>query len=711
MWLPEWYDANVHIEYSIFMIFSRRALYATVFGLLFLAGCHQPTPTDIVRDKVQKAVEKNKNSLADFGTLTSKNSTLTGNDAQGRPLWSLQFALGKIRNDNSNASRNGDLQNAKAVLFRDGKPQTTFSARKIRFFDGPKGLAMTLSEGVQATTQNIAIQSKNAKSSTRTKSSTQSAPSQPQLRQPTPAQLPVRMTTRQLQIDLGTKQVRADSPVTMTQGKTVVVAQKLSADTALAVARATDGVVATSPQGRTTSQNAVWSWAKNQAQMSGEVTVSRGETKLVGDVLDADAIGKRGTLKGKNGVSATSPQGQAKAQRLLYNWNEGRISAVGGVSMQKDGAVLRAQQVDSDDKLQRAQASGEVVLTRGDATVTAARLEAFDKMSRVVATNGVTLTRAGEMLSANGATFWLNEKRATASGNVRLTRIDAILTADRAEYSSRNGQATASGDVTIRRQGAVLKAGRATYWAQSGRAAASGGVTLVRGDVTINASRVEAENISDKSEAQIVAIGSVRAQRDGATVRGERVTWNHRGAVATGNVSLQKSGNTLGGARLEADAQFARAFLSGGVSGNLSNGAIFSARSMIWNRVLDGRVLPRNGRVTAQGGVLLRRAGLVLRASNLDAMGDGQSVLLSGGVVADGKDGAQVRSQSARYDAAKGQIVAQGDVWYKDASGNRLHGTHLVARLKGNTFQDATLQNVQGSGNSQIFSSKSLFGN
>ena len=131
---------------------------------------------------------------------------------------------------------------------------------------------------------------------------------------------------------------------------------------------------------------------------------------------------------------------------------------------------------------------------------------------------------------------------------------------------------------------------------------------------------------------------------------------------------------------------------------------------MHWVRVLNGRVLPQNGRVTARGGVEMRRQGVVLRAPNLDASGDGRNAFLTGGVVATGKDGAEVRSQTARYNASSQTIVAQGDVWYKDAGGNRLHGTNLVARLVGNTFKDATMDDVRGKGHSKIFSDKTLFG-
>ncbi len=688
------------------MIFSRRVALGTLCSLLALAGCHQPSATDVVRERVQNAVEKNKDAIQDFGTLVTKNSKLTGNDAQGRPLWSLQFKLGQIHNEsdaNSNATRHGDLQNAHATLYRDGKPETTFSAQKIKFSDSPHGLLMTLSDGVQATTQPSALTNAKPNAKPDAKSSTRSATLPVQT-------LPVQMKTAQLQIDVGARHLSSDSLVTMTQGQTVVVAQKMTADTSLAVAHATNGVVATSPQGRITAQNAVWSWGKGRAQATGNVTISHNQTQLVGQTLDADSTGGRGALSGKNGVTATSPQGAAKADRVLYNWNAGRVSAVGGVTMQKEGSTLRASQIDSDDKLNAATASGEVVLTRGDATVRATHLQAFDKMTRVVATNGTTVQRPGETLNADNATVWLNEKRATANGNVSLTRADGTLTANRADYDSASAYATASGDVVIRHQGATLKADHAEYWTQSGRAIGTGNVSLLRRDVTVDANRVEAENVSDQNKTQIVATGDVHARANQGTIRGQRVTWNNRGAVATGDVTLQRSGNTLRGQRLETDAQFNSATLSGGVSGDLSSGGTFSGNAMHWVRVLDGRILPQNGRVTARGGVEMRRQGVVLRAPDLDASGDGKNVLMSGGVVATGKDGAEVRSQTARYDASRQTIVAQGDVWYKDAGGNRLHGTNLVARLVGNTFKDATLDNVRGKGHSQIFSGKTLFG-
>ena len=652
-------------------------------GALLLAGCGARAPQDAVRDKVKNAVEKSKDSLGDFGTILSKNSKLTGNDAQGRPLWSLQFGTGKVSNsdDAQGLSRRGDLENASAILFREGRAETSLKADKINFSDGAEGLTMTLSGRVQAHRVLDA-------------------------RQKTPLQI----ATKSLEVDVGRRQFRADSPVTMTQGQTVVVAQKMTADTSLSVARATNGVVATSPQGRVSSQNAVYSWAKNRAQMSGNVSISRGATRLFGQTLDADTDGARGTLSGKNGVTATSAQGQAKAPRVLYNWKAGRISAIGGVSMRQDGALLQARQIDSDDKLNRATATGNVVLTRGDATVRAARLQAFDKMTRIVATDGVTVVRPNETLSANGATVYLDEKRAVANGNVRLARADSVLTSERANYNLASGVATATGNVSIRRQNATLKANQIEYSMQSGRAIGSGAVSLTRSDINVVANRVEAENLSDRTRTQIVAIGDVRARAKDGTIRGDRVVWSDRGAVASGNVELQKSGNVLSGARLETDAQFARAVLSGGVSGVLSNGARFSGRALTWNRVLDGRVLAQNGRVVARGGIVLRRGGIVLRALNLDATGDGSEVFLSGGVEATGKDGANVCAQTARYSAARATIVAPGEVWYKDAAGNRLQGRNFQAKIVGGTLQNVTLEKVKGQGNSQLFSGKTLFG-
>ncbi|HVF85048.1 MAG TPA: hypothetical protein VM821_03620, partial [Abditibacteriaceae bacterium] len=146
------------------------------------------------------------------------------------------------------------------------------------------------------------------------------------------------------------------------------------------------------------------------------------------------------------------------------------------------------------------------------------------------------------------------------------------------------------------------------------------------------------------------------------------------------------------------------------VRGSLVNGSTFSADALRWNRVLENRVLPNNGRIAARGGVVLRKQGIVIRGANLDAAGDGRNVVLSGGVVATGQDGAQVQAQSARYDAARGTIVANGNVSYRDAAGNRLRGSDLVANIAGNTFKNATLNNVQGKGTSQILSGKTLFG-
>ena len=670
------------------MIFSRRVVLGCSFLLLGVSGCNSRAPQDMVRDQAKKVVEQNKDALQDFGTITTKNSKLIGNDAKGRPLWMLQFQVGQIHNGKTDENgkaiepRHGDLNNASAALYREGQPETTFRASKIVFTDTPKGLVMTMSGAVQAHTA-----ASKAK-----------------------AGAPVDLKTEHVQVDVNTRQLHTDSPVTMTQGQTVVTAQKLAADTALTLARVSGGIVANSPQGRIVAQNAVWSWGKGRAQATGNVVVSRDQTRLTGQTLDADANGARGSLSGAGGVSATSPQGQARAQRVLYDWRAGAVSVVGDVSMQKDGATLRAAQIDSDDKLNHAQARGSVVLTRGDATVTAERLEAFDRMTRVVASRGATMKRPNETLRANDATIWLDEKRAVASGGVTLTRNDGTLTADRAQYWSDSGRATASGNVLIHRQNATLKADSADYWSKDGRAVGNGDVTLVRNDVTIVANHVEAANISNAAQTRIVATGDVRARTKDGTMRGQRVTWNGKNAVATGGVSLQKSGNVLNGQRLETDAKFGTALLSGGVSGSLVNGSTFSANQMRWNRVLDNRVLPNNGRIAARGGVVLRKQGVVLRGANLDASGDGKNVLLSGGVVATEQDGARVEAQTARYDAARATIVANGDVSYRDAAGNRLRGSDLVAHIAGNTFKNATMNNVQGKGTSQILSGKTLFG-
>ena len=701
-----------------------------------LGGCFAPQEQSAQqsRDEARRVAQESKavvsksNDAFGQGVITTKDSTLQGNDAKGRLQWRLSFKEGRLNNaagttKSSSSTRSGDLLGANAELFKNGKTESVFRAAKMKFDDTQRGLMLTMTGGVGVQT------SAQAKAKSAQAKSAQKILSEK-----------VNISAPTVSVDVKARKMRASGGVRMTQGKTSIAAPQLAADTGLSIARIGGGIVANAPQGRISAQNAVWNWKTRRVQANGKVEVSplnnatsKG-AKISGARLDADTNASRGSLSG--GVRASSADGAtANANRVLFNWQNNTISARDDVTLQKDGATVRAARIDTDSQLNRAQATGGVTLQKDGATIFAANVDAFERATRVVASGDVRATRAGETLRANRATVWINEKRANASGNVTLARADGTLRADNASYWQdgratangnvklvrpdatiradkaqywTDGRAVANGDVTLTRAGATLRADNAQIW-KSGRAIASGGVRLVRDDVTILAPRLESENISDKTRTRVLASGGVVTRGRGGEVRAQSVTWSNAGAIANGGVRLIRGGNTLRGARLQSDAAFAKVVVSGNVGGTLSNGATFTSGALQWTRVQNGKTLANNGRVVAQGGVTMRQNNLRLRGARLNASGDGRNATLSGNVVADDSKGATVRAQTVRYDAANQKIFASGQVFYRDANGNTLRGTNLIARIVGGSLKDATMLNVRGTTNFNLFQDSKLF--
>ena len=653
-----------------------------------------------VADDSKVAIESHKNALGE-GVITTKNSTLQGNDAQGRLLWRLNFKEGRLNGANgdttsiSAAPRTGDLIGANATLYRNGREESSFKAKKMTFTSTPRGLMLTMSGGVNVSTVTTNLNA-NATSSTRISST--------RVR-------PVQIAAPVVRVDVQARKVRAEGGVRMTQDKTVVTAKQVAADTGLTIARAGGSVVGVAPGGKIRAQNAAWNWKTGRVQATGGVTVSsaqNGGAKLSGAILSADTNANRGEISG--GVRAVSGDGgQARAGRVIFNWASNSVVARDGVTLQKDGATLRAARIDSDSNLGSARASGGVTLQKDGATVSASTLQAFDRATRIEASGDVRVTRDNSTLTAARADVWLNEKRAVASGNVTLTRADSTVRADRVQ-GWQDGRVVASGDVTLQRAGATLRANNMQGW-QSGRAIATGDVRLTRDDVTMTAPRVESANIGGAKTNRVLASGGVTARGRGGEIRAQKVTWGNGQAVASGDVRLSRDGNTIRGAHLTTDQNFAQAVLSGDVNGTMKNGARFSSSNLTWTRLQNGKTLPRNGRIVAQNGVTLRQKTLTLRGARFEANGDGSEARVSGGVVATDSKGAQVRAQNAIYNAATGKIIARGDVFYRDASGNTLRGTDLEARVVGGSLQGATLNNVTGLSKAKLFEGKTLFGN
>jgi len=482
----------------------------------------------------------------------------------------------------------------------------------------------------------------------------------------------VSLQSAQMQVDVKARRVVAQKGVTMKSRGATVTAATMSADSALGIANLGGGLKLVSPQGEARADSGVWNWQSGRAQAKGHVVLTHDGTTLTGSTLNADTNAARGTLAGD--VRAVSSDGEARAAELKYNWKTGSLVARGGVSLTKGGATLRAARIDADDKLGNAVASGDVVLVKDDTTIRAGRLEARDKMTRAVASGGVFVTRADETLRAAKAVVWIGEKRAQASG-----------------------------DVIVTRAGSTMRAAAATVWMNQKRAVATGDVRLARGDLAVRAARVEATNWGERATLRLAASGDVRAQNADGAVRAARVNWGGGRVVASGGVSLRRGENTLRGEKLESDDRFRAAKLEGDIGGGFAGGGTVSARTLFWRA--EGN--SSRGKITGTGGVRVRRDDLTLRADNFETSGDGARATLTGNVVVTRDDGSTVRAPKVRYDKGAQKIWATGGVSYADPKrGLRQTGKTLVADLK---LQQATLTDVEGSGRMNMLSNKKLF--
>jgi lipopolysaccharide export system protein LptA len=242
-------------------------------------------------------------------------------------------------------------------LYREGKPHSTFRAPRINLVYAERGVMMTMTGGVKMRTPGT-WNSKDKKKL-----------------QPLASRGPIELVTPQVNVDVKAREVRADKGVVMTQGKTRVAARQLFADTELAAARLNGNIKASAPEGTMNAERATWNWRSGQAVAQGKITIVHDGTTLTGTRLDAIRTVRAVSFQG--GVRAASSEGQASANRVLYNWKENTLSARQDVTLQKEDGSLRAARIDTDDKLRSATASGGVTLRKGDATLTAAQVTAF----------------------------------------------------------------------------------------------------------------------------------------------------------------------------------------------------------------------------------------------------------------------------------------------------------------------------------------------
>lgn len=529
-----------------------------------LSGCGGGARDDsdvqkITQDRIKKDAGAAKKQLNQLQGVTMKGGELSGGDAQGRPLWRVSAKQIRVFNepsadqpmtdkkgdgeDSEVENEDGDkdtqdkikqlsaqpkraeLTDARAMLYKEGKLDSTFLAPRVIIHYTPAGARIQLTGGVQAKTEGGWTGERGA----------------------------VSMTAPRAELNVKDRKVWASGGVRMVQGqgaeRIYASSSQLKADVGLKTTQLLGEVKGSSAEGQFSAQQAAWNWETHRASASGAVTAKHEKMTVTGSRLEADTAAGRGVLSG--GVRAVGEQGKATASSVRYDWKNHTILASGGVLLVKDGTTLRAGQINSDDKFENAVASGAVTLKKDDTTLRAGRVQVKGKGDTATASGGVTLVKGDAQISAATATAYnIGEKNAnvTASGDVRVRRGDITLLASRAQASGLQDKSTlrvvASGGVYARNSDGAVRAGSATYG--GGRIVGSNGVTLYREGHRLSGSRL----VCDDKFTTATLTGSINGRlANGGTVAAKQMIYRkNQGLVATGGVAARR-----GELRLRAD--------------------------------------------------------------------------------------------------------------------------------------------------------------
>jgi lipopolysaccharide assembly outer membrane protein LptD (OstA) len=563
------------------LLLSTLALGSAAVGVF--SGCGSPRVKEAAeaaaRQALKKEAEEAKTSIRQLGDVLSTGATLSGHDAKGRKLWSVGAKQIHAHEEKLGIGgkvlepRRAELTDARATLYREGKPHSTFRAPRLNLVYADRGVLMTMTGGVKMLTPGTWDSKSNKKL------------------KPLISRGPVELVTPQVNVDVKAREVRADKGVVMTQGKTRVAARQLFADTELSAARLNGEIKASAPEGTMSAQRATWNWRSGRAVAQGKITISHDGTTLSGTRLDADTDGSRGELSG--GVRAASSEGQAGAGRVLYNWKQNTLSVRQDVTLQKEDGTLRAARIDTDDRLRSATATGGVTLRKGDATLTASQITAFDKLERAVASGEVVLTRPDATMRAARAEVWIDEKRAIGNG-VTVVRGDVNVRAARAEVFNAQNKKTAriiaSGGVVAQNPQGIVRAANVVWG--GGRVTGTGGVTLVKDGNTIRGSRLT----SDDEFKQATLSGDVSGRlARGETVSAGVVLLRNGMVLARGGVSGRRENLRLRADTLEATRDGQNATLRGNVVVTSDDGITARAPVVRYDR--------KAAKVYASGGV------------------------------------------------------------------------------------------------------------
>jgi lipopolysaccharide assembly outer membrane protein LptD (OstA) len=516
-------------------------LFSGAFALA-VAGCgrnSEQTSAQVVQNVARQKAKEAGENLTGLKSATMQGATLSGGDSQGRPLWSVSAA--NVSTDGtleSGSPKQATLTDAKAILYRAGKPESSIKAVEMKLYTTPKGVRLVMSKGVIGESSGPWTGNKGT----------------------------IKFAAPRADVDVQGRVLNASGGVSMSQGALKVVGQTMRARTSLQRIDVSGKVRGNGKKGQIEADTATYDWQKSTLVAKKVVARQQG-TQLSGDTLTANTEASTGTLIGR--VVAKSDQGTANAPRLDFNWDKDRIVAntatfegkdgklradrlqtdsklrvasASGVVVEKDGATLRAAFVDGFEKFTRISGHG-VSFKRGDMSLTAPRADATKRGNSwlLVASGGARGQSAEGTVNASQVTWDEGGRRVKANGGVTMQKDGATLSGNSLDSDTEFVNATLRGNVRGRmKEGSTLSAGSVEkrgerFYASNGATARF--QTKSTGVLTLTAAKLEAA--SDGSTA--TATGGVTVKSaTGATARAPRATYDRKSqkVTATGGVDF-----------------------------------------------------------------------------------------------------------------------------------------------------------------------------
>ncbi|RYG69716.1 hypothetical protein EON80_09280, partial [bacterium] len=203
-----------------FFLFGAVALVVT--GL----GCKRnsdPESAEVVQNVARQQAKEAGENLKGLKSSHMTGATLSGGDSQGRPLWSV--SADDVSTDGTlegGSPKEATLTNAKAVLYRAGKPESTLKATEMKLFSTTKGVRLVMTKKVTGESSGVWT-GNNGK---------------------------VTFSAPRADVDVETRILNASGGVTMTQGDVKVQGQTMRAQTSMQRVDVTGKVRGTSKKGQ-----------------------------------------------------------------------------------------------------------------------------------------------------------------------------------------------------------------------------------------------------------------------------------------------------------------------------------------------------------------------------------------------------------------------------------------------------------------------------